>query len=145
MPKTWENYECEFFTGNTTNTMGDSKYLVLTDGMTRTALINFKRAPDQVLSSNPSIAFLDPNSLLLKVIMETPDDGDITIASVEGDRIFVNVNRGPIEPVVAECSRKPVNGLVTFDFVNNNGVLSHIHVGHTVKLLSLGRPRRKSI
>ena len=43
MAKTWDNFECEFFTGNTENTMGNSKYLVLKDQMTRTALINFKR------------------------------------------------------------------------------------------------------
>jgi hypothetical protein len=106
MAKTWENYECEFFTGNTTNTRGDSKY---------------------------------------KVIMETPNDDDITIAGVNGDKILVNVNRGPMEPITAECTRKPANGLSTFDFVNNNGVLRDIHVGHEVKLLSLGKPRRKTI
>lgn len=145
MAKTWENYECEFFTGNTENSMGDSKYLILSDRMTRTALVNFKRAPDQVLSENPSIAYLDPNGGLYNAIMATPRDSDITIADVNGDRIFVSVKRGPIEPLVAEASRKPANGLCTFDFANNNGVLTHIHVGHVVKLLSLGRPRRKSI
>jgi hypothetical protein len=145
MAKTWENYECEFFTGNSENAQGDSKYLVLTSGMNRTALVNFKRAPNQVLSSNPSIAYLDPKGLLCKVIMETPHDEDITIASAEGDRIFVMVNRGPIEPYLGECSRKPENGLCTFDFDNENGVLTHIHVGHVVKLLQMGRPRRKSI
>ncbi len=145
MARTWENCECEFFTGNTANAMGDSKYLVLADGMNRTALINFKRAPNQVLASNPSIAYLEPKGLLHKLIMETPDDRDITVISAEGDKIFVKVNRGPMEPYVGECSRTPANGLSTFDFVNRDGVLSHIHVGHEVKLLSLGRPRRKSI
>lgn len=145
MARTWENVECEFFTGNTTNTMGDSKYLVLADGMNRTALINFKRAPQQVLASNPSIAYLEPQSLLMKLIMETPDDDDISVISAEGDKIFVKVKRGPMEPFVGECSRMPENGLATFDFVNREGVLSHIHVGHQVKLLSVGRPRRKSI
>lgn len=145
MPRTWDNYECEFFTGNTENGMGDSKYLILSDKMTRTALVNFKRAPHQVLSENPAIAYLDPGGLLYKVIMATPDDRKITIADVGGDRIFVRVNRDPLEPVVAECSRKPANGLCTFDFHNNDGILSHIHVGHVVKLLSLGRPRRNSV
>ncbi len=145
MAKTWENIECEFFTGNTENSMGDSKYLVLSDKMTRTALINFKRAPNQVLSENPSIAYLDPTSHLHRVIMETPNDDDIRIADVSGDRIFVSVTRGPMEPFIGECSRKPANGLSTFDFRNDNGLLSHIHVGHVVKLLSLGRPRRHSV
>lgn len=44
MAKTWDNVECEFFTGNTENAMGDSKYLILADKMTRTALINFDGA-----------------------------------------------------------------------------------------------------
>jgi hypothetical protein len=50
-----------------------------------------------------------------------------------------------MEPLFADCTRMPANGLCTFDFHNNLGVLSHIHVGHTVKLLSIGRPRRNSI
>ena len=145
MAKTWENIECEFFTGNTENSMGDSKYLILSNKMTRTALINFKRAPSQVLSENPSIAYLDPTSHLHRVIMETPDDKDIRIADVNGDRIVVGVTRGPMEPFYGECSRMPANGLCTFDFKNDNGLLSHIHVGHVVKLLSLGRPRRNSV
>ena len=144
MSKTWENVECEFYTGNTTNTMGDSKYLILRDKMTRTALINFKRAPDQVLSENPAIAYLEPSSQLYQKIMETGDDSKITIADVTGDTITVNVS-APSGAFTGNCSRKPANGLSTFDFVNQNGMLSRIHVGHEVKLLSLGRPRRNSI
>lgn len=48
-------------------------------------------------------------------------------------------------PLFADCTRMSANGLCTFDFHNNLGVLSHIHVGHTVKLLTIGRPRRNSI
>ena len=147
MAKTWDNVECEFFTGNTTNNMGDSKYLVLSDKMTRTALINFKRAPNQVVTENPSIAYLDPKGALHGIIMEVPSDRDcdITIAGVDGDRIVVHILRGVMEPFVGECSRKPANGLCTFDFRNDNGVLSKIHVGHVVKLLTIGKPRRNSV
>lgn len=145
MARTWENFECEFFTGNTENARGDSKYLVLKEGMTRTALINFKRAPKQVLTGNPCIAYLKPNSGLLQAIMLETDDSKITIVSVSGDSIVVKVSRGPMEPFVGEASRVPANGLATFDFVNENGVLSHIHVGHEVKLLQTGRPRRHTV
>ena len=144
MAKTWENYECEFFTGNTANAMGDSKYLILKNKMTRTALINFKRAPDQVLSENPAIAYLDMASTLYDKIMSTSDDKKITIANVEGDTVTVKVDAAN-GPFTGNCTRKPANGLCTFDFHNNNGVLSHIHVGHEVKQLSIGRPRRNSI
>lgn len=140
MAKTFENFECTFFTGNTTNSKGDSRYIVLESGMSRTALVNFKRAPSQVLTGNPSICYLEDDGELNKIIMKTPKDRDITIAGVEGDRIIVSVNRAGQKPFVGEASRKPANGLVTFDFVNNDGMLSHIHVGHGVKLLSLGRP-----
>jgi hypothetical protein len=145
MSKTWDNVECEFFTGNTANDMGDSKYIVLQDGMQRTALINFRRAPNQVLSGNPSICYIAPDSHLFDAVYENYRPGAITIASVTGDRILVRVERGPIEPFFGEATRVPANGLSTFDFVNQNGVLSHVHFGHEVKLLSLGRPRRKSV
>ncbi len=141
MAKTWKNYECEFYTDNNTNNYGDSKYLVTEDKMTRTAFVNLKRAPDQVLSENPSIAYLDPNSELYRKIMSTPNDDYITVSDVIGDDIIICVHPG----FVGACSRKPVETFFTFDFVNNGGVLSHIHVGHGVKRLSLGRPRRGSV
>jgi hypothetical protein len=96
-------------------------------------LINFKRAPNQA-----------PKSVLYKKIMETVEDSKITIAGVDGDTITVNLS-APSGAFTGNCSRMPANGLNTFDFANNGGVLSHIHLGHEVKQLSLGRPRRNSI
>jgi hypothetical protein len=141
MAKIWKNVECEFYTANTANNYGDSKYLVLGDKMTRTAFVNFKRAPNQVKSENPAIAYLDPNEELYRRIMKTPNDAYITISEVNGDLISICVHPG----FVGTCSRKPQEKLVTFDFVNKNGVLSHIHVGHEVKRLKLGRPRRGTV
>ena len=141
MAKTWKNYECEFFTDNNTNKYGDSKYLVTSEKMTRTAFVNLKRAPAQVLSENPSIAYLNPNEELFRKIMSTPKDEYITVSEVVGDNIVICVHPG----FVGACSRKPVETYYTFDFSNRNGVLSHIHVGHGVKRLKLGRPRRGSI
>ena len=144
MPNTWTNYECEFFTRNTANEMGDSKYLIVADKMTRTAFINLRRAPGQVCSENPAIAYLDENSKLYEAIMAERDDSMIEIVSVNGDDIVVYV-RSPTAPVFGKCSRKPANGLITFDFRNNNGALSNIHVGHQVTRLTFGRPRSKSM
>ena len=141
MAKTWKNYECEFYTDNNTNKYGDSKYLVTSDKMTRTAFVNLKRAPAQVLSENPSIAYLNPNEELYRKIMNTPKDEYITVSDVYGDNIVICVHPG----FVGTCSRKPVETYYTFDFVNKYGVLSDIHVGHGVKRLSHGKPRRGSM
>lgn len=141
MAKTWNNYECEFYTHNNTNKYGDSKYLVTSEKMTRTAFVNFKRKPDQVLSENPSIAYLNPNEELVKRIMATPNDAYITVSDIVGDNILICVHPG----FIGTCSRKPFETYYTFDFSNKSGVLSHIHVGHGVMKLKHGRPRRGSM
>lgn len=141
MAKTWDNHECAFYTANTTNNYGDSKYLILKDKMTRTAFVNFKRAPNQVLSENPAIAYLDPNEELYRRIMKQPKDEYITVSDVVDDVIMICVHPG----FVGACYRVPKETYLTFDFHNKEGVLSHIHVGHGVKDLKHGRPRRASI
>ena len=139
MTKTWANYPCTFSTGNTENTNGNSQYTITAERMTRYAPINAKRAPEQVMTGNPSICYLTAGGLLNKAIMETDanDDHLITVVAVVGDVITVKVDRGPMEPVIGDCARIPKNGLVTFDFANADGVLSYVHVGHAVILLKV--------
>jgi hypothetical protein len=144
MAKTWMNVTCEFFTGNTANGLGNSKYLVLPNRMTRTAFVNFKRAPAQVCASNPSICYLDRQGE--SIIMKTPDDQNIRIDDVVADEITVGVRDAKTGAWSSfKCSRKPREGLSTFDFKNDKGVLTAIHVGHEVRQLTVGLPRRKSI
>lgn len=137
MAKTWLNYACTFYTSNTENNLGDSRYVVTSNSVVRHAPINRARSPDQVNSTHGAICYLVPGSNLYKEIMGEIDDRKITVAMVDGDRIHISLQRGPIEPLVCECTRKPANGLVTFDFDNTNGVLSHIHVGHKVHSLKM--------
>ena len=140
MAKTWENYECEFYTENSTNNLGNSKYLVLKNKMTRTAFVNLRRAPSQVRAESPAIAYLNSNDKLFSIIMNQTDDSKIKIDNVVNDTITVSVEVGS-NLFIGTCSRKPANGLVTFDFVNEDGNLSLIHVGHEVKMLRLGHAK----
>jgi hypothetical protein len=134
MAKTWTNVQCRFQTLNTENTRGNSEYRIWTDRMLRNAPINVDRdgAHDQVYTfQRRAICYLEPNSLLYELIMRTPDDR-IKIADVVHDDIFVNAD-GTTLP----ARRIPAEGLITFDFDNNNGDLSHIHVGHAVLNLTI--------
>lgn len=136
MAKTWDNVPCRFWTKNTVNKRGNSEYRVFTNRMIRHAPVNVDRdgAKDQVFTfKRRAICYLDPGSQLLRLIMRTLDDNQVKIDSVAGDSIWVQVGR-----VVREASRRPQVGLATFDFVNNNGDLSGIHVGHQIdKLVEL--------
>lgn len=125
--KTWYNHPCTFLTKNTLNALGDSKYMVLINQMTRFAKINIQRAPSQVNTGNPSVCYLVTNSELYKKIMLTPDDSKITIEKVYNDFIIVNANG-----YKGLSFRKPQLGYTPFDFVNNDGTLSYIHVGHEI-------------
>ena len=129
MAKTWTNVPCRFWTQNTENSRGNSEYRIWADRMLRDAPINVDRqgAQDQVYTfMRRSICYLDPKSQLCDLIMNTPDER-ITIDNVVQDKIYVNAD-GTILP----ASRRPVEGFTTFDFVNTNGDLSQIHVGHAV-------------
>lgn len=138
MAKTWKNRECTFHTANNTNKYGDSKYTVTKDKMKRHAPVNTTRAPNQVNTSNPSIAYLDPNSELYRRIMKERDDSKITVKEVIEEKDVAMIE---LTGFVAACSLKPIETYNTFDFVNNDGVLSNIHVGHAVKDLTLGTPK----
>ena len=91
MAKTWENFACVFYTQNTLNNYGDSKYTVTKDKMTRHAPVNKDRAPDQVNTGSPAIAYLDPKSNLYKAIKAQRDDRKIMIEDVVGDTIRMKV------------------------------------------------------
>ena len=134
MARTWENRPCTFYTANTTNNLGDSRYTVTRTMMTRYAPVNTHRAPDQVNTSNPSIAYLDPNSELYRRVMAQGDDRKITVKNVINDVALIEV----YPSYIGYCSLKPVETYCTFDFVNDDGVLSDIHVGHAVKKLTVG-------
>ena len=140
MAKTWENFACVFYTQNTLNNYGDSKYTVTKDKMTRHAPVNKDRAPDQVNTGSPAIAYLDPKSNLYKAIKAQRDDRKIMIEDVVGDTIRVKVIGvsavAGADPFIGDCCRLPANGYHTFDFVNNNGVLSRIHIGHELMQLT---------
>ena len=141
MAKTWQNYECTFNTENTSNTLPDSKYFVAPNAMRRAAFVNAGpgRPHNQMLSGSPAICYLDERSALADALMEQGDDSQVTIMAVVGDAIHVLVNDVPAGGhTIGICHRVPANGMVTFDFTNNNGVLSHIHVGHAVKNLVHG-------
>jgi len=127
MAKTWLNYPCRFRTKNTVNRRGDSVYTVTHNWVSRYAPINLERGYANPNFGNPSICYIIWASKLHDQIMHTGDDSLITIVGVHLDIIEVNANgfRG-----IAQ--RKPQEGLTTFDFVNNNGALSHIHIGHQV-------------
>lgn len=136
MATTWENRECTFYTANTTNNLGDSKYTVTKALMSRYAPVNTHRKPSQVNTSNPSIAYLDPNGEMYRRVMAERDDRKITVKNVINDVALIEVHPG----YVGYCSLKPVETYNTFDFVNNDGVLTHVHVGHAVKKLKVGAP-----
>jgi len=127
MAKTWLNHPCTFRTKNTVNRMGDSKYTVTHNAVNRFAPINLARGYASPNFSNPSICYIVTGSALHDQIMHTGDDRLITIEGVHLDIIEVNANG-----LKGLAQRKPQEGLTTFDFVNNNGALSHIHVGHQV-------------
>lgn len=130
MAKTWTNVQCRFWTQNIVNKRGNSEYRIWADRILRNAPINMDRigAQDQVYTfMRKAICYLDPQSQLYSLIMHTPDDDLIKIANVVHDTIYINVD-GTSLP----ASRRPAEGLITFDTVNNNGDLSHIHVGHAV-------------
>lgn len=141
MPKTWENYECEFFTTNTRNTEGDSHYWIYKTQMKRYAPINKgeDRDHDQVDIGvrTRAICYLDSKSELYAAVMEKKSK-DIRIVSVDGDTITVQVSGLSGEDLVATCTRKPANGLSPFDFANDDGQISSKHVGHEVKNLRIG-------
>ncbi|GAM09406.1 hypothetical protein OR1_01684 [Geobacter sp. OR-1] len=135
MAKTWDNVQCRFQTQNTVNKRGNSEYRVWSNRILRCAPINMDRvgAQDQVYNFMlKAICYLVPNSSLYNLIMDTRDDDRIKIDSVVHDYIYINVD-GTVLP----ASRKPAEGLITFDAVNENGDLSHIHVGHAVYNLKL--------
>ena len=141
--KSWTNFECSFETLNTVNNFGNTKYLIFNDRMVRTAKINLVRAPAQILIGNPSICYIDSNQLIYGAIMNQGDDSKIKIVSVNGNVIYVKVE-GVAGPngnyMIGECSRIPANGYFTFDFDNDDGSLSHVHIGHGVINLIPGRP-----
>ncbi len=144
MAKTWVNFECTFNTANTVNALPDSIYFVTAGGMLRIAYVNIARAQDQLVNLVPAVCYIDPDGDLHDAIMSTPygSDHKITIGSVVGDMIRVRVADQPNAGgnYVGEASRVPGNGLATFDFVNTNGALTGVHVGHQVKNLIPGRP-----
>ena len=127
MSKIWYNHPCRFSTKNTLNQLGNSHYSVLITSMTRFAPININRASNQVNTGNPSICYLIPNSKLYDRIMHTTDDSKITIENVILDSIIVNADN-----FKGLALRKPQKGFVPFDFVNNGGTLTSIHVGHEI-------------
>ncbi len=144
MAKTWVNFECTFNTANTVNALPDSIYFVTAAGMLRIAYVNIARAQDQLVNIQPSVCYLDADGDLQAAIMSTPYGADhkITVDSVIGDRIRVRVADQPNAGgnYIGEASRVPGNGMLTFDFKNDNGVLSKVHVGHAVKNLIPGKP-----
>ena len=127
MPTTWSNVVCSFQTRNEENTNGNSTYNVTADNMTRFAPVNAQRAPNQVQTGNPNICYLDPNGETYRRVMQTRNDSDITIANVQGDDITVVV-----QTFVGNAFRRPRLLFCPFDFVNNDGTLTHIHIGHPV-------------
>jgi hypothetical protein len=141
MPRTWENYECSFNTDNNSNTLPDSKYVVTRNGMRRAAFVNMgpNRDVNQVISGNPAICYLDPSSLLDTAVHYQGDDDLITVVNVLRDFIEIKVEDYPQgSSTIGIAFRVARNGLRTFDFGNNDGVLSHVHVGHIVKNLAAG-------
>lgn len=124
-PKTWNNIPTKFTTKNTTNTYGDSVYTVTASGMTRYAPVNKERAPGQVDTGNPAICYLEASKI--SPIMQEGDDSKITIAGVVGINVYIRVGTE-----IVTATLQPAVGLYTFDAVNTGGILSSIHVGHTI-------------
>jgi hypothetical protein len=141
MPRTWENYECEFFTTNTRNDEGDSRYWVYKTQMKRYAPINQGegRKHDQVDCGlrDRAVCYLDAKSDLYTAVMAKKSK-DVRIVSVDGDVITVQVSGLSGPDLVATCTRKPANGLRPFDFTNDDGQIGGKHVGHEVKNLRIG-------
>lgn len=145
MPKTWANYECRFETVNTENQNGNSQYTVTTNGMTRYAPVNRTRAADQVQTGNPNVCYIDPTSNLYRAVMGQGDDSMIKILNVDGDSIAVKVSGiesqaggRTVNYVVGQARRVPCNGWCPFDFRNNDGALSYVHIGHAVRNIMPG-------
>jgi len=130
MAKTWANVECRFQTQNTENRRGNSEYRIWPNRMLRNAPVNVDRvgAQDQVYTfMRRAICYADPQTQLYELIKRTLDDDLIKIDSVVQDVIYMNVD-GTVLP----ASRRPAEGFKTIDFINNNGDLSQIHIGHAV-------------
>lgn len=142
MAKTWTNYACSFSTRNDSNTLADSKYFISGDAMVRIAFVNAGPRRDMNQTrwvARRSVCYLDPTSGLYLAAMRQADDSKITVVAVVGDTIHIRVDGVPHGGnTIGPCSRVPENGLVPFDFVNNAGVLSHIHIGHPVHNVSAG-------
>lgn len=124
-PKTWNNTPVVFSTLNNTNTFGNSVYTVLANAMTRHAPVNTIRAPMQVNTGNPAICYIPAGNT--GPIMAERNDANITIAGVIGNDVYIQVNQ-----VIVKATLTAAVGLTTFDAVNVNGVLTHIHVGHAI-------------
>ncbi|MBX9697968.1 MAG: hypothetical protein K2X74_00970 [Acetobacteraceae bacterium] len=131
MPQlTWDNVACTFQTLNTENAYGNSEYTITNNPnrMVRFAPVNKKRAASQVnFDVQKSLCYLQPASFSYTGIMQEPNDANITIFDVFGDHIVFRI---PGRHLWA--SRTPATGWYVFDCVNNGGVLSDIHVGHSV-------------
>lgn len=135
MTLTWQNVNCTFQTLNTLNQFGNSQYTITgnPNRMVRYAPINRIRAPDQVnFDEARAVCYLQPGSPSYADIMSEGDDTKITVYTVLGESI---VFKAPGRFVNA--TRTPATGWCVFDCFNNNGVLSHIHVGHAVINLTL--------
>jgi len=78
-----------------------------------------------------AICYLDPKSELYTWIMEDSSH-DPTVEVVNGDTIKMRMGIGGYNATLGNAYRKPMVGYIPFDFVNTNGTLSVIHVGHEI-------------
>lgn len=150
MAKTWKNFECKFNTTNTSNPLPDSAYFVTEDRMVRVAYVNIdpkRKATNQTCSVTEAVCFIDGGGRLYKAIMGQAKDENITVEAVAGDTIRIRVRNydGKGRYYIGTAQRIPANGLTTFDFANDDGVLSHVHVGHEVKNLVAGKPSEEDL
>ena len=135
MANTWENVNCTFETLNTVNNLGNSQYTITgnPNRMVRYAPINRFRAPTQVnFDELKSLCYLQHGCLTEQEIMKEADDNNITIFSVVANTIVFSI---PGKNLIA--TRIPATGWTVFDCINNDGILSHIHVGHALSNLRL--------
>ena len=136
MPTTWQNVNCSFQTLNTLNQFGNSQYIITgnPNRMQRHAPINTVRAPNQVhFDEARAVCYLQPGSASHDDIMHETIDANVTVFSVLGESIVFKIPGRYLN-----ATRTPATGWVVFDCFNNNGVLTHIHIGHALINLRLG-------
>lgn len=127
----WDNAEVVFYTRNTRNNLGNSRYTVTAKRYQRHAPVNTYDAPREVDFDAPRhFVYLANGSDAYNAVMRS-QDADVHIVRIEGGNVVMNIagneHRARIRPQAGDCP-------FDFDYDAEHGTISHGHVGHELYL-----------